>query len=135
MTKQEVRDEHKESEGDPMIKGARRRLHMEIATRNMVAAVRSANVVVVNPTHVAVALQYDEAEMGAPTVVAKGVELIAAEIRRVAEESKVPVLRDVPLARTLYDLEIDAEIPEELYETVAGVLRFVYKLAQERGEV
>jgi flagellar biosynthetic protein FlhB len=135
MTKQEVRQELKESEGDPLIKGARRHLHLEIATRNMVAAVKSANVVVVNPTHVAVALRYDTAEMSAPVIVAKGVELIAAEIRRVAVEAGVPVVCDVPLARTLYDLELDAEIPEELYGAVATILQFVYKLAQERGEV
>ncbi len=135
MTKQEVKQELKESEGDPLIKGARRHLHMEIATQNMLAAVRRADVVVVNPTHVAVALRYETAEMSAPTVVAKGAELIAAEIRRVAGEASVPVIRDVPLARTLYDLDLDTEIPEELYGAVAAVLQFVYKLAQERGEV
>jgi flagellar biosynthesis protein FlhB len=135
MTKQEVKHELKDSEGDPLIKGARRQLHHEIATRNIVAAVKSATVVVVNPTHVAVALRYDAAEADAPMVVAKGMELIAAEIRRVAEEAGVPVVRDVPLARALYDLELDAEIPDELYDAVVRVLRFVYKLAQERGEV
>jgi flagellar biosynthesis protein FlhB len=135
MTKQEVKQEFKESEGDPHIKGARRRLHHEILARNMVSAVRGANVVVVNPTHVAVALKYDDALMDAPTVVAKGAGPLAAQIRRVAEESKVPIMRDVPLARTLFDLEVDAEVPEELYEAVAVVLRWVYGLAQERGEV
>ena len=135
MTKQEVKQEFKESEGDPLIKGARRHLHLEIATQNMMAAVRRAHVVVVNPTHVAVALRYDTDEMSAPTVVAKGAELMAAEIRKVAGEAGVPVVRDVPLARTLYDLDLDAEIPEELYGAVAAVLQFVYKLAEERGEV
>jgi flagellar biosynthesis protein FlhB len=135
MTKQEVKHELKDSEGDPLIKGARRQLHFEIATRNMVAAVKGATVVVINPTHVAVALRYDAAAADAPTVVAKGAELIASEIRKVAAEAGVPIVRDVPLARALYDLELDAEIPDELFEAVAGVLRFVYKLAQERGEV
>jgi flagellar biosynthetic protein FlhB len=135
MTKQEVKQEFKESEGDPLIKGARRQLHLEILAQNMVAAVKGADVVVINPTHVAVALKYDTAVMDAPTVVAKGAGVIAAQIRRVAEESKVPIMRDVPLARTLFDLEVDAEVPEELYEAVAVVLRWVYNLARERGEV
>ncbi len=73
--------------------------------------------------------------MGAPTVVAKGADLMAAQIRKIAEESEVPIMRDVPLARALYELEIEQEVPEELYESVAVVLRWVYKLAEERGEV
>jgi flagellar biosynthetic protein FlhB len=97
--------------------------------------VRRANVVVVNPTHLAVALSYERDQMAAPTVVAKGADLMAAQIRKIAEESEVPIMRDVPLARSLYELEIDAEVPEELYESVAVVLRWVYKLAEERGEV
>jgi flagellar biosynthetic protein FlhB len=92
-------------------------------------------VVVVNPTHLAVALRYERAEMNAPTVVAKGAELMAAKIRELAEESGVPIMRDVPLARALYEIEIDGEVPEELYEAVAVVLRWVYELAEERGEV
>jgi flagellar biosynthetic protein FlhB len=135
MTKQEVKEEWKETEGNPVYKSARRQMHREILMQNMMTAVRRADVVVVNPTHLAVALKYDRAEMSAPTVLAKGAELIAARIREVAEESDVPIMRDVPLARALYDLEIDAEIPDELYESVAEVLRWVYRLAEERGEV
>jgi flagellar biosynthetic protein FlhB len=135
MTKHEVKEEYKETEGNPMHKSLRRARHREILMQAMMEAVRRANVVVVNPTHVAVALSYERETMGAPTVVAKGAELMAAQIRKIAEESEVPIMRDVPLARALYELELDAEVPEELYESVAVVLRWVYKLAEERGEV
>jgi flagellar biosynthetic protein FlhB len=135
MTKHEVKEEYKETEGNPLHKSLRRARHREILMQAMMAAVRRANVVVVNPTHVAVALSYDRATMGAPTVVAKGAELMAAQIRKIAEEAEVPIMRDVPLARALYELEVDDEVPEELYETVAVVLRWVYRLAEERGEV
>ena len=103
--------------------------------QSMMAAVKKADAVVVNPTHLAVALQYDRGTMNAPTVVAKGAELMAAHIRRLAEEAGVPIMRDVPLARALYELELESEVPEELYEAVAVVLRWVYQLAEERGEV
>jgi flagellar biosynthetic protein FlhB len=135
MTKHEVKEEYKETEGNPIHKSLRRARHREILMQAMMDAVRRANVVVVNPTHLAVALQYERETMGAPTVVAKGAELMAAQIRRIAEESQVPVMRDVPLARALYELEVDQEVPEELYESVAVVLRWVYRLAEERGEV
>lgn len=135
MTKHEVKEEYKETEGNPIHKSMRRARHREILMQAMMDAVRRANVVVVNPTHVAVALQYERDAMAAPTVVAKGADLMAAQIRKIAEESEVPIMRDVPLARALYDLEIDREVPEELYESVAVVLRWVYKLAEERGEV
>jgi flagellar biosynthetic protein FlhB len=135
MSKQEVKEEWKETEGNPLYKSARRQMHREILMQSMMAAVKRADVVVVNPTHVAVALQYDRATMGAPVIVAKGAELIAARIRELAKESGVPIMRDVPLARTLYEFEIDSEIPEELFEAVAAVLRWVYRLAEERGEV
>lgn len=135
MTKHEVKEEYKETEGNPIHKSLRRARHREIMMQAMMDAVRRANVVVANPTHVAVALQYERETMGAPTVVAKGAELMAAQIRRIAEESQVPIMRDVPLARALYELEVDQEVPEELYESVAVVLRWVYQLAEERGEV
>jgi flagellar biosynthesis protein FlhB len=135
MTKHEVREEYKETEGNPMFKSLRRQRHREIMMEAMMAMVRKANVVVVNPTHVAVALRYERETMGAPTVVAKGAELMAAQIRKIAVESEVPIMRDVPLARALYELEVDDEVPEELYESVAVVLRWVYTLAEERGEV
>lgn len=135
MTKEEVRREYKESEGDPLIKHMRKQLHREILAQSMMAAVQRADVVVVNPTHVAVALAYDRASNSAPLVVAKGAELMAKQIREIAQAAQVPMLRDVPLARALYELDIDEEVPEALYEAVATVLRWVYELAKERGEV
>ncbi|HET6976008.1 MAG TPA: flagellar biosynthesis protein FlhB [Pyrinomonadaceae bacterium] len=135
MSKQEVREEYKETEGNPLFKSARRRLYLEMLQQSMLAAVRKADVVVVNPTHVAVALKYNRLEMDAPIVVAKGAELMAAQIRKIAAESEVPTLRDVPLARALYDIDIDSSIPEELYEAVAEVLRWVYQLAEEKKGV
>jgi len=135
MTKHEVREEYKETEGNPLHKSLRRQMHKEILLQSVMEAVRRASVVVVNPTHLAVAVRYERGETSAPVVVAKGAELLAARIRELAKESGVPVTRDVPLARALYELEIDEEVPEELYESVAVVLRWVYQLAEERGEV
>jgi flagellar biosynthesis protein FlhB len=135
MSKQEVREEYKETEGNPLFKSARRRLYLEMLQQSMMAAVKKADVVVVNPTHVAVALKYDRNEMDAPVVVAKGAELMAAQIRKIATEADVPTFRDVPLARALYDIDIDSSIPEELYEAVAEVLRWVYQLAEEKKGV
>lgn len=132
MTRQEVKQEYKESEGDPLYKHLRRQLHQEILSQQMRAAVRRADVVVANPTHVAVALEYDRQGGGAPVVIAKGAELMAAQIREIAREAGVPIMRDVPLARALYELEIDEEIPEEMFEAVAVVLRWVYQLAEEK---
>jgi flagellar biosynthesis protein FlhB len=134
MSKQEVKQEYKESEGDPLIKWMRKNIHREILSQSLIAAVQEADVVVVNPTHVAVALKYDRANMGAPLVVAKGAELIAKQIREIAKKAEVPMMRDVPLARALYEIEIDHEVPEELYETVAEVLRWVYTLNEEKSE-
>lgn len=134
MSKHEVKQEYKESEGDPLIKWMRKNLHREILEQSSIAAVKQADVVVVNPTHVAVALAYDREKMGAPTIVAKGADLIAQQIREIAKESNVPLMRDVPLARELFEFDIDEEIPEDLYETVAEVLRWVYSLNEENKE-
>jgi flagellar biosynthesis protein FlhB len=134
MTKQEVKDEYKETEGDPLIKAHRRALHREILAQSLAAAVRDADVVLANPTHLAVALKYDRGTAGAPIVTAKGADLMASQIRLIAAESGVPVKRDVGLARALYLLEIEDEIPEELYEAVAAVLQWVYSAADENGE-
>ncbi len=131
MSKQEVKQEYKESEGDPLIKWMRKNIYREILEQSSIAAVQQADVVVVNPTHVAVALKYDRAAMGAPTIVAKGAELIAKQIREIAKKNNVPMMRDVPLARALYEFDLDEEIPEELYETVAEVLRWAYTLNEE----
>ncbi|MCA3130579.1 MAG: flagellar biosynthesis protein FlhB [Betaproteobacteria bacterium] len=129
MTKEEVRQELKETEGDPMIKGRIRQLQREAARRRMMGEVPKADVVVVNPTEFAVALRYREANMRAPTVVAKGAALLAARISELAREHGVPVVRVPPLARALHaHAELGKEIPAPLYTAVAEVLAYVYQL-------
>jgi flagellar biosynthetic protein FlhB len=132
MTKQELKEEHKSEEGDPHVRGARRSRQLALARNRMMADVPRADVVVVNPTHVAVALRY-EPERGAPRIVAKGSGHVAARIRALAETHRVPMVRDVPLARTLHDTcEIGQEVPPELYRAVATVLAFIMTL-RKRG--
>jgi flagellar biosynthesis protein FlhB len=126
MTRVEVRREHKESEGDPRHKGERQRLHRALAEQQILADVRKADFVVVNPDHLAVALRYDRAGDGAPVVVAKGERLLAEKIKEVAREAGVPIFRDVPLAHALAALEEGEPIPEALYQAVAEILRVVY---------
>src|SRR5688572_776675 len=135
MTKHEVKEEYKETEGNPLIKAQRRSLHREILSQSMAAAVRDADVVLANPTHVAVAIKYERGKADAPVITAKGADLMAAQIRQIAAESGIPVKRDIPLARALFELEVEDEIPEELYEAVAVVLQWVYSMAEERAEV
>jgi len=129
MTRQEVKQEHKESDGDPLIKGKIRALQRAAARRRMMSAVPTADVVVTNPTHFAVALKYSEGGMSAPQVVAKGTEAVAANIRKIAAENNVPILEAPPLARALhYHTEIGDEIPESLYTAVAEVLAYIFQL-------
>ena len=123
MTREEVRREHKESEGDPSHRAERQRLHRELLEQRMVAEVRKADFVVVNPDHIAVALRYDRDGEAAPVVVARGERLLAERIKQVAREAGVPIFRDVTLARSLRDLPEGAEIPAALYEAVAEILR------------
>lgn len=131
MTKQEVRDEHKQTEGSPEVKGRIRRMQMAMAQRRMMAQVPKADVVVTNPSHYAVALRYDQDKGEAPMVVAKGIDFIALKIRSVAQEHDVPVLEAPPLARSLYhSTELDQQIPVGLYRAVAMVLAYVYHLRQ-----
>jgi flagellar biosynthetic protein FlhB len=133
MTKKEVQDEGRQSEGDPKVKAEIRRRQQAISRNRMMSAIGDATVVIVNPTHVAVALKYDQ-QSGAPTVVAKGKGDIAAKIRAKAEEHGVPIVRDVPLARALESTcDIGQEIPGELYEAVARLLAFVFTLARNPG--
>ncbi|MFN5940719.1 MAG: flagellar biosynthesis protein FlhB [Polaromonas sp.] len=136
MSEQEVREEHKESEGNPETKSRRRTRQREIAQRQSIRQVPKADFVVVNPTHYAVALRYDESSMGAPRVVAKGVDFVALKIREVAGQHKVPLLEAPMLARALYaHAEIDEDIPAALYTAVAQVLAYVYRMrAALRGE-
>jgi len=128
MSRQEVKDEHKETEGDPQIKARIRRLRMQRAKRRMLKAVPKAAVVVTNPTHYAVALAYQRGGTAAPRVVAKGVDSLALRIREVAREHNVPVVANPQLARTLHALELDREIPQELYQAVAEVIAYVWRL-------
>jgi flagellar biosynthetic protein FlhB len=131
MTKQEVKDEHKENEGSPELKSKIRQMQHQMARRRMMEDVPTADVIVTNPTHFAVALKYDEDRMGAPRVVAKGVDVIAQQIRDVAGGAKVPVVEAPPLARALYHTtEIGREIPSALYIAVAQILAYVFRLKQ-----
>jgi flagellar biosynthetic protein FlhB len=128
MTKQEVKDEHKRSEGDPHVKGQIRSRQMAMSRNRMMAELPNADVVVVNPTHVAVALRYDPAK-GAPRVIAKGAGAVAAKIREKATEHRIPLVQDIPLARALHaGCEIGREVPPQFYGAVAKVLAFVMGL-------
>jgi flagellar biosynthetic protein FlhB len=129
MTKEQLRQESKESEGDPHVKGRIRAQQREMARRRMMAEIPTADVVVTNPTHYAVALKYTEGKMGAPRVVAKGADVVAAKIRELAAEHKVPLLEAPPLARALFrHTELGDEIPATLYAAVAEVLAYVFQL-------
>ena len=129
MTKQEVRDEGKQQEGDPHVKSKIRALRVQRARRRMMAAVPEADVVVTNPTHFAVALKYDQDRMAAPRLVAKGADQVALRIREVAREHGVPLVENPPLARALFaGVELDQEIPEEHYRAVAQIISYVMKL-------
>jgi flagellar biosynthesis protein FlhB len=133
MTREEVREELRESDGSPEMKGRIRKAQQEAARRRMMQEVPKADVVVVNPTHFAVALRYDEKRMRAPLVVAKGQDLIAARIREIATEHSVPIFEAPPLARVLYrSVDIGTEIPTSLYEAVAQVLTYIYQLKAAR---
>jgi flagellar biosynthetic protein FlhB len=129
MSHQEVKEEYKQQEGNGEVKGRIKQRMREMASKRMLAAVPTADLVVMNPTHYAVALKYDEASMGAPRVVAKGLDLLALKIRDVATENRVPVLEAPPLARALYaNTEVDMEVPVALYSAVAQVLAYVFQL-------
>ena len=132
MTKQEVKDEYKQAEGNPEAKAALKKRQREMSRRRMMQSVPRATVVVTNPTHFAVALEWDEAAMEAPVVIAKGADLIAKRIRDLAREYKIPIMENPPLARTLYDkVELDQAIPPNLYAAVAQVIAFVYQLKRK----
>ncbi|TYP61746.1 flagellar biosynthesis protein FlhB [Stutzerimonas stutzeri] len=134
MTKQEVRDEYKDSEGKPEVKSRIRQLQRDAAQRRMMQAVPEADVVITNPTHFAVALKYDGSKGGAPMLVAKGGDFVALKIREIANEHQVTVLESPALARAVYySTELDREIPAGLYLAVAQVLAYVYQLRQYRS--
>ncbi len=129
MSKQEIKDEHKNAEGDPQIKGKIRQMQMQVARKRMMAAVPQADVVITNPTHYAVAVKYDDKKGGAPIVLAKGMNHMALKIKEIARENGVHIIQNPPLARALYaQVEVEREIPEELFAAVAEVLAYVYKI-------
>lgn len=129
MSKKEVKDEWKNAEGDPHIKGKIKSKMLEASRRRMMSAIPNADVVITNPTHFAVALQYDRESGAAPVVVAKGADFMAQKIKDIANENKVEIVENKPLARMLYfNVEIDQEIPQELYQMVAEILAYVYRI-------
>jgi len=133
MTKQEQKEEMKETEGDPYIKSKIRSIQQQMARKRMMAAVPTADVVITNPTHVAVALKYEPGKMEAPLVLAKGQELMAAKIREIALEHRIPLVENPPVARLLHSkVEVGQTIPEELFKAVAEILAYVYSLKGER---
>jgi flagellar biosynthetic protein FlhB len=133
MSKQEIKDENKQSEGDPQVKARIRQIRMERAQQRMMASVPDADVVITNPTHYAIALKYKMADMQAPVLVAKGVDTLAMRIREVADENDIPIVENPPLARALYAaVELDEEVPEEHYMAVAEVIGYVMRM---RGDM
>ncbi len=129
MSKYDLKQEYKQQEGDPHVKGKLKQIRRERAKKRMMANVPKADVIITNPTHFAVALKYDSATMKAPVVLAKGADAVAARIREKATEHKVPIIRNPPLARALYDTtEIDDEVPLEHYQAVAKIIGYVYRL-------
>jgi flagellar biosynthetic protein FlhB len=129
MSKQEIKEQYRQSEGDPHVKAKVRQIRNERARKRMMAAVPSATVVIMNPTHFAVALKYESGKMAAPICVAKGIDAVALRIRAVAEENDVPVVENPPLARALHAaVEIDEAVPPEHFKAVAQVIGYVMRL-------
>ncbi len=128
MTKQEVKEEYKEMEGDPFIKGQIRRIQQEMAQKRMMADVPDADVVVTNPTHISVAIKYNTQSMDAPIVLAKGADHVAMKIREIARENEIPIMENPPVARLLHKIDLGATIPEEMFKAVAEILAHVYSL-------
>jgi flagellar biosynthetic protein FlhB len=133
MSRQEIKDEFKETEGDPLVKGRLRQLRMERTRRRMMAQVPQSDVVVTNPTHYAVALKYDPNSMAAPKMMAKGVDQVAAKIREIAKEHGIPIVENPPLARGLFAaVDVDEEVTPEFYKAVAEVISYIFKLKRRR---
>ncbi|MEN8190003.1 MAG: flagellar biosynthesis protein FlhB [Thermodesulfobacteriota bacterium] len=132
MTKQELKEEFKESEGDPHVKSQIRAIQQEMARKRMMAEVPGADVVVTNPTHLSVAVRYDKKTMDAPKVIAKGSGHIAMKIREIARDNDVPLVENPPVARLLHNLDLGATVPEEMFKAVAEILAHVYSLKQRR---
>src|SRR5690606_27889827 len=134
MSRREITEEMRQSDGDTMVKAKLRQIRMERSRKRMLASVPNASVVITNPTHYAVALRYEQGETPAPICLAMGVDAVAQRIREVATEHNIPIVEDPPLARALFaTAEIDQPIPKEHYEAVAKVIGFVMRLARRRG--
>jgi flagellar biosynthetic protein FlhB len=135
VTKEEAKKEAKEQEGDPLIKARIRSVQREMARKRMMQAVKKADVIITNPTHIAIALQYEKDKMVAPKVVAKGADLLAERIKKVASEAGIPMVENVPLARAIFkSVKIGQIIPRHLFQAVAEVLAYVYKLKRKKFE-
>ena len=128
MTKQELKEEFKESEGDPHIKSQIRAIQQEMARKRMMAEVPDADVIVTNPTHLSVAIKYNSSEMESPMIIAKGADIIALKIREIARDHEIPIIENPPVARLLHQLDIGENIPEDLFKVVAEILAHVYSL-------
>ncbi|NLO17273.1 MAG: flagellar biosynthesis protein FlhB [Arcobacter butzleri] len=129
MSKQEIKDEYKNMEGDPQVKSRIRGIQMKMAMRRMMSNVPDADVVITNPTHYAIALQYDNQKNAAPMVVAKGIDFLALRIKEIAMDNDIPIIENPSLARAIYDqVEVDREIPEEFYKAMAEIFSYVYEL-------
>jgi len=133
MSKQEIKDEHKQIEGDPLVKGRIRQIQMKMSKERMMADVPDADVVITNPTHYAVALKYDTEKSDAPVVIAKGINFLALRIKEIARLSDIPIVEDPALARALYEkVEVQQQIPEVLYKAIAEIFTFVYNLNNKK---
>jgi len=133
MSKQEIKDEFKNMEGDPLVKGRIRRIQMQMAQKRMMSNVPDADVVITNPTHYAVALKYDNKVNSAPLVVGKGIDFLALKIKDVAREHDIPIIENPALARSLYEqIDIDREIPSDFYKAMAEIFSYVYELKRKR---
>lgn len=133
MSKQEIKDEYKNMEGDPQVKGRIRRIQMQMAQKRMMRSVPDADVVITNPTHYAVALKYDNKVNSAPKVVAKGIDFLAIKIKDIAKENKIPIIENPALARALHDqIEVDHEVPSDFYKALAEIFSYVYELKKRR---
>jgi flagellar biosynthetic protein FlhB len=133
MTKQELKDEFRQTEGDPLVKSRIRSIQREMARRRMMEEVPKADVVITNPDHLAIALRYEPERMGAPKVVAKGADWIALRIKELAREHDVPLVENRVMAQNLYKVELGGEIPAQFYQTVAEILAYVYRLKGKQG--
>ncbi|MPN61437.1 Flagellar biosynthetic protein FlhB [bioreactor metagenome] len=129
MTKQEIKEEYKQMEGDPQVKGKIKQRQREMATGRMMQNVPDASVIITNPTHIAIAIKYESGKSNAPTLIAKGSGHVAIKIKEIAKEHEIPIIENKPLARLMFnEVDIETEIPSEMYQAVAEILALVYKM-------